>query len=575
MSIDYFKYYKTQSNTIHCLVIPLSIYIAFYLIMSSINTIAINTAETSPVVLAGAGGAKPKPVVQRKKKTFPVVARCEGAELESAKTLELRTNVRVRGITVEDLSSQVIVIEPSIADTLLNIIQTKPDIKAPAIRKKKPISVADVIGSVNDAPKPAKKPTKNDKKRENMPPIDVEGAILVQPEVLVEIVQPATVVPKAVKKRAPKKKAEVVITEPVLENIESTLENIQIQEPLGEIVQQKPLVEIVQQETVIPKVVKKRAPKKKAEVVITEPVLENIESTLENIQIQEPLGEIVQPATVVPKVVKKRAPKKKAEVVITEPVLENIESTLENIQIQEPLGEIIQPATVVPKVVKKRAPKKKAEVVITEPVLENIESNTFNLATIQDALGEIAITCEDKSSTASLNALDTKNPMEWFDEQAKQIDLRREPILNTFYVPLPELDEELYQLNTLSYEDKSSSDNPRTPTFVPNSGVLANTLYNNRFAYEEKSSTASLMPHSSVREIAHVEEYPVQPIYDGLSNIIANTLENEDYSDEIMVESLEFNGQTYWIDAQHNVLNKDTFDHIGVYKPETATIAFY
>ena len=362
--------------------------------MSSINTISINTAETSPVVLAG--GAKPKPVVQRKKKTFPVVARCEGAELESARTLELQSNVRVRGITVEDLSSQVIVIEPSIADTLLNIIQTKPDIKAPAIRKKKPISVADVIGSVNDAPKPAKKTTKNDKKRENMPPIDVEGAIIVQPEVLVE------------------------------------------------------------------------------------------------------------PAS----------------------------------------------ATVVPKAVKKRAPKKKAEVVITEPVLENIESNTFNLAIIQDALGEIAITCEDKSSTDPLNALDTKNPMEWFDEQAKQIDLRREPILNTFYVPLPELDEELYQLNT-------------------------NTLYNNRFAYEEKSSTASLMPHSSVREIAHVEEYPGQPIYDGLSNIIANTLENEDYSDEIMVESLEFNGQTYWIDAQHNVLNKDTFDHIGVYKPETATIAFY
>ena len=31
-----------------------------------------------------------------------------------------------------------------------------------------------------------------------------------------------------------------------------------------------------------------------------------------------------------------------------------------------------------------------------------------------------------------------------------------------------------YSVNTtLSYEDKSSSDNPRTPTFVPNSGVLA------------------------------------------------------------------------------------------------------
>ena len=95
-------------------------------------------------------------------------------------------------------------------------------------------------------------------------------------------------------------------------------------------------------------------------------------------------------------------------------------------------------------------------------------------------------------------------------------------------------------MSILSYEDKSSSDNPRTPTFVPNSGVLAE-----------------------------------QPIYDGLSNIISNTLENEDYSDEIMVETLEFNGQTYWIDAHHNVLDKETFAHIGLYKPETATIVFY
>jgi hypothetical protein len=31
----------------------------------------------------------------------------------------------------------------------------------------------------------------------------------------------------------------------------------------------------------------------------------------------------------------------------------------------------------------------------------------------------------------------------------------------------------------LSYEDKSSSDNPRTPTFVPNSGVLAETMLGN------------------------------------------------------------------------------------------------
>jgi hypothetical protein len=722
--------------------------------MSSINTIAI---ETTPVVLAVA--TKPKPVVQRKKKTFPVVARCEGVEDES-------------------------IPEPSIADTLLNIIQTKPDIKAPApaIRKKKAISVADVIGSVIDAPKPVKKTTKKDKTPDAVAPAptSVEVAIPVQTEILGEpssetvVPEPA---PKAIKKRAPKKKAEVVIQGPVLENVESTLENNQIQEPLGEnaetvvpepapkvvkkrapkkkaevVIQgpvlenveslennqiQEPLGEIAQTvvvvpepapkvvkkrapkkkaevviqgpvlenieslennqiqeplgenaETVVvvpepaPKVVKKRAPKKKAEVVIPEPVLENIESTLENNQIQEPLGEnaetvvpepapkaikkrapkkkaevviqgpvlenveslennqiqeplgeIAQTVVVVPepapkvvkkrapkkkaevvipgpvlenieslennqiqeplgeiaqtvlenieslennqiqetlgeiaeqlpiqvvpepapKVVKKRAPKKKAEVVIPGPVLENIESTLENNQIQEPLGENAETVVVpepAPKAIKKRAPKKKVEVVIPQPVLENIESNTFDLTTIQDALGEIAFSYDGKPSTASINTLDTKNPMEWFDEQAKQIDLRREPILNTFFVPVPELDEELYQLNT-------------------------NTLYNNSFAYEDKSSTTALLTATLSIPQTPTLVLAEQPIYDGLSNIIANTLENEDYSDEIMVETLEFNGQTYWIDAHHNVLDKETFAHIGLYKPETATIVFY
>ena len=395
------------------------------------------------------------------------------------------------------------------------------------------------------------------------------GEIAEQVPIQVVVPEPA---PKAIKKRAPKKKAEVVIQGPVLENIES-LENNQIQEPLGEIAEtvleniestlennqiQEPLGEIA--ETVVvpepaPKVVKKRAPKKKAEVVIQGPVLENIESTLENNQIQEPLGEIAEqvPIQVVPepasKAIKKRAPKKKAEVVIQGPVLENIES-LENNQIQEPLGENTETVVVVPepapKAIKKRAPKKKVEVVIPQPVLENIESNTFDLTTIQDALGEIAITYDGKTSTASINTLDTKNPMEWFDEQAKQIDLRREPILNTFFVPVPELDEELYQLNT-------------------------NTLYNNSFAYEDKSSTLASLSIPQTPTLVLAE----QPIYDGLSNIIANTLENEDYSDEIMVETLEFNGQTYWIDAHHNVLDKETFAHIGLYKPETATIVFY
>ena len=70
---------------------------------------------------------------------------------------------------------------------------------------------------------------------------------------------------------------------------------------------------------------------------------------------------------------------------------------------------------------------------------------------------------------------------------------------------------------------------------------------------------------------------PEPNIYGELGEIISNNLENEneDYSNEIMVESLEFNGQMYWIDVSHNVLDKDTFEHIGVYRPETHSVIFY
>ena len=65
----------------------------------------------------------------------------------------------------------------------------------------------------------------------------------------------------------------------------------------------------------------------------------------------------------------------------------------------------------------------------------------------------------------------------------------------------------------------------------------------------------------------------LQPIAD----IIARTLENDedDYSEQIMVETFEFNGQTYWIDEENRILDKHTFQHIGQYDDATAAIMFY
>jgi hypothetical protein len=171
----------------------------------------------------------------------------------------------------------------------------------------------------------------------------------------------------------------------------------------------------------------------------------------------------------------------------------------------------------VPKAPKKRAPKKKTEVVIAEQT-GIIESKIENIESPMESVQE---------NTLEMNKED--NGMEWFDEQAKEVQIRREPILATFAEPCQELVEEIYET---------------TYTQINHTAKEDSTPYGN-----------------------------LQPIAD----IIEDTLENDedDYSEQIMVETFEFNGQLYWIDAENRVLDKNTFQHIGQYDDSIAAISFY
>jgi len=360
--------------------------------------------------------------------------------------------------------------------------------------------------------------------------------------------------PKVVKKRAPKKKVEapvVPIVETNMDNIESLFENMAIAE---ESVLQNALeqpIEVVA-EAPAPKVVKKRAPKKKVEapvVPIVDPNMDNIEShaniTENTLEIATVVPTVVAEAPA-PKVVKKRAPKKKVEapvVPIVETNMDNIESLFENMTIAEesvPQNALEQPITVVaeapaPKVAKKRAPKKKVEapvVPIVETIIENIESLPETQIQVDEPIIEnienheetICLPVSFDGVLAISNNNDNEpNGMEWFDEQAKQIALRREPILATFAETPQELVEELYEATLTQHTH-----------------------------------------HHQNTHIDHAEPYGnLQPIAD----IISQTLENEDeYTEQIMVETFEINGKMYWIDAENRLLDYETFEHIANYE---------
>ena len=95
-----------------------------------------------------------------------------------------------------------------------------------------------------------------------------------------------------------------------------------------------------------------------------------------------------------------------------------------------------------------------------------------------------------------------------------------------------------------------------------------------QFTYETPSVVSTGIPQNNHTTTEDSTPYGnLQPIAD----IIEDTLENDedDYSEQIMVETFEFNGQTYWIDEENRVLDKDTFQHIGQYDDSTAAISFY
>jgi hypothetical protein len=482
--------------------------------------------------------------VQRKKKTVPVITKYEESPEVAQFTYET-PNVVSSGIPQTGTASM--------AETLINIIQTKPVIQTPKY-KKKSVTVADVV-----APKI---PKQNKKK-------NVEASGIVESHV--ENIESLTVVeqviaetPKVTKKRAPKKKVEAVVVaeqtvvyEQNIENIESPIVSVEAAKvPKKRAPKKKPEavtvaeVVIAEQTGIVesdieniesllgnmtleevppvvpieaPKAPKKRAPKKKVEAVtvaevvvpeqtvIIEQNIENIESLLGNMTLEE-----VPPVVPieVPKAPKKRTPKKKPEVVIPEQT-GIVESNIENIE--SPVEAVV--SVEVPKAPKKRAPKKKVEVIVPEQTtiveskIENIESPI-----------EESVVPEN-----TLEMINEDNGMEWFNEQAKEVQIRREPILATFAEPCEELVEEIYET---------------TYTQINHTAKEDSTPYGN-----------------------------LQPIAD----IIEDTLENDedDYSEQIMVETFEFNGQTYWIDEENRVLDKDTFQHIGQYDDSTAAISFY
>ena len=407
-----------------------------------------------------------------------------------------------------------------------------------------PVVPIEVAAEASAPKAPKKRAPKKKVEAEVVAPAQTLGEEGVVSDVPIEVVAEASA-PKVVKKRAPKKKVEVVPT--VIP--ESNMDNIESQETVSENTLEvgsqevAPVVPIeVAAEASAPKAPKKRAPKKKAEVeVVATTQTLGEEGVVSDVHI-----EVVAEASA-PKVVKKRAPKKKVEVVptvIPEPNMDNIESqeTVSENTLEVGSQEV---ASVVPievvaeasatKAPKKRAPKKKAEVAV--PVI--VESNMDNIESLFDNMNLEEVAPIVAENTLEEVATETEtNGMEWFDEQAKQIQLRREPILATFAETPQELVEEMYEATV-----------------------------------NHRNTHVNVIPIDDEDEVEDTEPYGnLQPI----ANIISETLENDDeYTEQIMVETFEFNGQTYWIDTENRVLDHETFEHIGNYDDTSAVLIYF
>jgi hypothetical protein len=112
----------------------------------------------------------------------------------------------------------------------------------------------------------------------------------------------------------------------------------------------------------------------------------------------------------------------------------------------------------------------------------------------------------------------------------------------------------------LSYEDKSSSDNPRTPTFVPNSGVLANPALSR--AEETNENVLEVLPLSDCTygEKAHSLELKREPLSCDnkpssvcLDGVLSHNIDIPDMlvipQTEIIVEEVQFKQEVEIVEA--------------------------
>ena len=116
----------------------------------------------------------------------------------------------------------------------------------------------------------------------------------------------------------------------------------------------------------------------------------------------------------------------------------------------------------------------------------------------------------------------------WVDQQYRNIQTHREPILNTFAEVSSELTEEVYQ---------------------------------------------AIQNHKDIPKIQISND--IEPI----DNIVSSTLENDDiddnYTEQIMLESFTFADQKYMIDPDNRIFDYNTLLHIGQYDDNKCVIHLF
>jgi len=448
-----------------------------------------------------------------------------------------------------------------IEEPIAPIIAAEPKAKAKRAPKKKT--------DLGKTESPKTNNVENVETPENIQQISIEEAeaAIAQPA---EVVAPiSTNEPKAKAKRVYKRKPVLAKTESLntenVENVDTHENTNEIPQPnvLGEIpttpenAQQNPIEEpiapIIAAE---PKAKAKRAPKRKTDLGKTEsPNTNNVETPDNAIEI--PIGEQAAPiGTNEPKAKAKRVYKRKTDLGKNEsPKTNNVENveTPDN-AIEIPIGEPIVPIIAAePKAKAKRAPKKKTELAKTEsPKTENVENvetpENTNEIPQPSVLGEIPII-----TPAINNALDS---LFWISQREEHIQLTREPILATFQDINAELQEELYLNQDLELSNKYESLDTsleNAHALQPIDSIIANTLENSYITFDNRP------------------EEPTTP------RIISgdDSHADDDYNEIVMVESLMFNGELYFVDTENRLLNKETFAHIGQYYPESQSISLW